>query len=300
MSPVVSQLSRVLAGVLALVLPVSISNASASSAAAEELSCRPQPIAAGAIEQAFFDAERSFTIASLNVHGEPRIVDPIDTWVRARSIDVLLLQEVGQPGFDGRPFAESIAGRLGFGYVYSPVRRVGDEAWQGLAVVSRFPLNEVSATPLDFTRLLFRSRCRQALAATVATPAGPLRMVNLHLDTRINSDQRVAQLTTALQALGVVDGLAMVGGDFNSMDIGWAWSFWPLPFLQRQVRAVRDVLTARGFSTPFEGTPATFRVLGFPLKLDWLYFKGLTPMDWGVDDVPLTDHEGIWAEVRAS
>jgi endonuclease/exonuclease/phosphatase (EEP) superfamily protein YafD len=35
-----------------------------------------------------------------------------------------------------------------------------------------------------------------------------------------------------------------------------------------------------------------------PIRLDWLYLKGLTPLDWNVDNVPLSDHRGIWAKAE--
>ena len=32
-------------------------------------------------------------------------------------------------------------------------------------------------------------------------------------------------------------------------------------------------------------------------RLDWLYLKQLTALDYGVDTVPLTDHRGVWTRM---
>jgi hypothetical protein len=72
---------------------------------------------------------------------------------------------------------------------------------------------------------------------------------------------------------------------------------WPFPFLQRQSRAVQGFLSADGFHTPLIDGPATFRFLGIPLKLDWLYLKQLKALDWNVDTVRYSDHRGVWARV---
>ena len=169
---------------------------------------------------------------------------------------------------------------------------------QGLAIVSRYPLSDVRVRPLTYNQLRFKSRCRIALEATVITSSGPVRVVNVHLDTRINSGRRVAQLTPVLDALDGFDYPRIVGGDFNTMNIGWCQTMWPLPYVQRQAAAVRNVLATSGFQTPFENSAPTFKVLGMPLKLDWLFLKQLDPIVWNVDAVPLTDHRGVWAQVR--
>ena len=62
----------------------------------------------------------------------------------------------------------------------------------------------------------------------------------------------------------------------------------------------RALLASNGFQTPFEGSAPTFRMrMGLPLKLDWLFLKQLDPIVWNVDAVRLTDHRGVWAQVRA-
>jgi endonuclease/exonuclease/phosphatase family metal-dependent hydrolase len=171
---------------------------------------------------------------------------------------------------------------------------------QGLAILSRLPLGDVRVYPLAYHKLRFKSRCRIALGATVATAGGPIRVTNVHLDTRINSDARVAQLAPLLDALGGIDGSQLIGGDFNTMDIYWWQTMWPLPNAAQQAAAVRAELGNRGFHTPFTGGRPTFKFMNLPIQLDWIFLKQLEAVAWDVDDVPITDHRGIWARVATA
>jgi endonuclease/exonuclease/phosphatase family metal-dependent hydrolase len=240
----------------------------------------------------------AIVVASLNMHGQEGIVENLSAWVDLRTVDILLLQEVGRVSADGQAFAGVLAARLGFGFAFAPVIPYDNGHAQGVAIFSRFPIEDASVHPLNHFQLVFRSRCRIALAATVRTPTGPIRLVNVHLDTRINSGSRVAQLGPALDAAGSFNGPRLIGGDFNTMNILWVGSTLPLPYLQRQSGAVRKMMSKHGFSTPFGDTPATFRVLGLPLKLDWLYLLDLKPLNWGVDRIELSDHRGVWTHVQ--
>jgi endonuclease/exonuclease/phosphatase family metal-dependent hydrolase len=244
--------------------------------------------------------EDHLTIASLNIAGNPRTADMLATWTRERSLDVLLLQEVGGSALDGASFVETLGGRLGYSSVYAPAARVGNSETQGLAVLSRLPLENANAYALRHNRLRFVSRCRIGLAASVLTPAGPVRLMNVHLDTRINSGRRVAQLEPLLETLDEDDGAQIIGGDFNTMNVWWFWSMWPFPYLHRQAEAVQAWLAGKGFHTPFTDAPPTFRFAGFPLSLDWLYLKGFETVEWAVEPIRFTDHRGIWARIRRS
>ena len=70
---------------------------------------------------------------------------------------------------------------------------------------------------------------RIALAATVFTPDGPVRVINVHLDTRINPAERVAQLAPALDDASCFYGPSVIGGDFNTNDMQWVSNVVPIP-----------------------------------------------------------------------
>jgi endonuclease/exonuclease/phosphatase family metal-dependent hydrolase len=233
----------------------------------------------------------------LNLAAQPQIADALTAWTESRTIDILLLQEVGDGSFDGAAFVSALSARLGFHSVYAAANVMGDGHTQGLAIVSRYPLDDVRVLPLTYHHLRFKSRCRIALAGTAASTSGPVHVVNVHLDTRINSKERVAQLAPVLDALDGDATPQLIGGDFNTLNIFWIRTMWPLVYLQKQTVAVAERLAVGGFHTPFKGTPATFKFLHLPLRLDWLYLKRLTPLDWSVDTIPLTDHRGVWTRV---
>jgi endonuclease/exonuclease/phosphatase family metal-dependent hydrolase len=272
----------------------------ASPARAADMSstCAPLPVTTRAVAPSDIDSPpRNFTVASLNVAGQQQIADALTAWTAARGIDILLLQEVGHDSFDGAAFVSALSERLKFHFVYAPANVFSEGKTQGLAIVSRYPLDGVRVLPLTYHRLRFKSRCRIALAVRARTTDGPVELVNVHLDTRINSKERIAQLAPVLDALNGDDSSQLIGGDFNTMNIFWFRTMWPFVYLQKQTVAVAERLGAVGFRTPFRGTPATFKFMHLPLRLDWLYLKRLKPLDWSVDTVPLTDHRGVWARV---
>ena len=271
------------------------------TASAAGPACEPPTVAQHVVDGVTAAAAPdSLTIGSFNIHGGHRIADPLVAWIESRSFDVVVLQEVGYESMDGEAIATELANRLGFHAAYVPAfRREGGET-QGLAMLSRYRLEDLRTEPLLYHHLRFRPRCRVELAATVTTSVGPVRFVNLHLDTRINSQSRVAQIMPTLERLRADETPQIVAGDFNTVSIGWWQSAVPLPFAQRQGAAVHAAMTGEGFVTPFGESRATLKLAGLPLRLDWIYLKRLVALEWSVDDVPFSDHRGVWTRVALS
>jgi endonuclease/exonuclease/phosphatase family metal-dependent hydrolase len=260
--------------------------------------CVPMPLTQGAAPASGQPpAQDRVAIATLNTAGNPRIADALVVWTRERAFDVLLLQEVGSGSHDGAVFAAALSARLGYHFAYAPAQRLGKSETQGLAIVSRYPLDDIRTYPLTYHRLRFRSRCRIGLAATLHTNHGPVRVMNVHLDTRINTGNRLAQLEPLLAALAAVESPQIIGGDFNTMNIRWFRTMWPVPLLERQTTAVRTRLEGHGFQTPSSSGRPTIKFFGLPFRLDWIYLKGIQLLDWNVDDIRFTDHRGVWASV---
>jgi len=246
-------------------------------------------------------APESLSVGSVNIHGGHHITDPLVAWIESRSLDVVVLQEVGYASMDGATITTELAGRLGFHSAYVPAFRRENGETQGLAMLSRFQLDDLQTESLQSNQLRFHSPCRVVLAATMKTDVGEVRVVNVHLDTRINSESRVAQLEPILEQLRAEDGTSqIVAGDFNTSSVGWWQSTVPLPFAQQQGAAVQAAMTAEGFATPFgDDTRPTFKLAGLPLRLDWIYLKRLIALDWSVDDMPFSDHRAIWTRMAA-
>ena len=142
--------------------------------------CVPMPVAQGAAPASGPPpAQDRVAIASLNTAGNPRIADALVVWTRERAFDVLLLQEVGNGSHDGAVFATALSARLGYHFAYAPAQRLGKSETQGLAIVSRYPLDDIRTYPLTHHRLRFRSRCRIGLAATLHTNHGAVRVMKL-------------------------------------------------------------------------------------------------------------------------
>lgn len=233
------------------------------------------------------------TIVSLNMHSVTAwetVAPAFENTPQLAEADILLLQEFAQ---DGSDMLRKAARTLNFHYLFAATQDCeGPGCRQGLAMFSRYPLDSPQVLLLPQNDLKYNNRCRIALQAEVVSPVGPLTLFNLHLDTRVNAGRRVRQLGPVLEATARNSKPAIVAGDFNTANFLWIQSVIPLPWLQRQRRAVRNAMEEHGFSTPFEKTGATFK--RFPLKLDWIFLRGLTASAFGLVDAPFSDHRALW------
>ena len=207
---------------------------------------RPQPAHAHA-EPA---TGHGMTVVTLNMAKETN-VDKILRELRAipvlRDADVLLLQEVKQDENQRQCAAEHLAAALGYHVVYSPAATGVTDL--GLAILSRFPLRDKDVRALKRCNLRFRSRSRIALAATAESPWGPVRILNTHLDTRVNTRERLEQLEPVVRVSEEFSGPRIIAGDFNSNRFYWVGNVFPLPALRSQAYGVQDFMVQRGFRT---------------------------------------------------
>lgn len=208
--------------------------------------------------------------------------------------DVLLLQEVVVK--DDAAVAERVAGLLGRHFVAASPD--GRNSHGALAILSKFPLEHPSTHKLKPQNLIFRSRNRIALAATMNTDFGKVRVVNVHLDTRINPGERIAQLQGALNNASCFHGPAIVGGDFNTNDMQWVSNVVPVPMPGWQAKRVRKLMEERGYSTPFHVRKATFDRMG--MQLDWIYSAGFHASASRIVPVDFSDHHAVWARLNLS
>jgi endonuclease/exonuclease/phosphatase family metal-dependent hydrolase len=224
-----------------------------------------------------------------------QIMRDIDSVPEVRNADLFLLQECAGTADGSSSIAKDLAGRLNMPYMFKAADPNGAGLMKGLGIVSRYPFHDAQIMQLEHIKLHFKSRDRIAMAVTVESPAGPIRVFNVHLDSRINKKQRLEQLTPVLEAADAVRLPCLIGGDLNTGRVLWVGHTLPVLGVQKQADAVKDLMAKHGFSTPFGGAD-TFPL--FRLHLDWIYLRGLKPAGNGVTPMPFTDHHAIWLKLE--
>ena len=246
----------------------------------------PQLFRGGSHDSAVTPEAGPLRVMSLNMHGmiDWEVVHAeLKTRTEFVDVDIFLLQEVKEAG---RKLVEAASAAMDYHYVFASNQNLG------LAILSRFALSGEQAQRLPYNNLRHNSRCRIALSAVARTGLGPLNLFNVHLDTRINASRRVRQVRTIMEAAERADGPSLIAGDFNTANLLWIQSIVPIPFLQWHKGAVKKAMKKAGFTTPFESTGATF---GFPpLKLDWIYLRGVRSRARGLVPLNFSDHRVLW------
>lgn len=239
----------------------------------------------------------TFSAVSLNIakqRDSQKIVNAIRASSGLHDAHLYLFQEVTNA--QGKvSVAEEAAHKLNYHVSFAPA--AGDVRDQGLAIVSRYPIVRTRIMPLKPYDLRFHCRSRFALAATVRTPSGDLRAWNVHLDTRINPNERLEQLQPVIDAAARCSGPRLIAGDFNTNGMYWLGSVLPVPCGPAHSATIRRAMKERGFDTPFPDGLNTFR----PLRrhLDWIFLNQLVPLETETVPVAFSDHNAILVRCRA-
>lgn len=233
------------------------------------------------------------TVLTLNLAKETNV----DRIVKElKPADIFLFQEVVKGG-DGSPsVAEQVASRLGMNAEYAAFDKGATAS--GIAVLSRYQLKEAKSYNIEPVNLIFRSRKRVLLATTTDTPAGAIRIVNAHLDTRINPADRLRELAPAIADTRAYGGQVMIGGDLNTNDMQWVSHVVPVPWPGWQASKVRDLMAQNGFHTPFVNRRATFDFFG--MQLDWIFLRNLAAEKADVLPIEFSDHHALVAVIGPS
>jgi len=281
---------------------------------------------------------RTFTVAAWNIERCKRVEDSAEL-IRRSGADIVLATEMdnGMARSGQRHTTRDLASILGFGYVYG-VEFVelgtGDpyetelfrdaentKALHGNAIVSRYPLTEPKLIPLDDGGRWYvtapkadgqrRVGGRMAIAAQVATQAGPVTVVSVHFESASDARDRDAQAKRLLASLhdAYGPGPMVLGGDLNTAALAGKTQFATLN-APNAFEPCFDTFEAHGLSwqTANTGAPTTRAAPGravlYPLvKLDWLLMRDLhasKPQTLAaVSDTGdyLSDHEMVLAQV---
>lgn len=242
-------------------------------------------------------ASAQVRVSSLNLdkHYGPELVAKIRNNPDLKRADIILLQEVVDGPTSHVP--AEIAESLGFHVVFAPAFQLNEKFHEGLAILSRYTLSSQTVIPLSHNSLHFHTRVRIALVALAELPTGPIRVVNVHLDNRINAKEKRKQLEELWLSTGSPAEPCIIGGDFNSANIGWISHVVPIPGVQSLRALVDDEMKERGFNTPLGSGPGTLHFMG--LKLDWIYLRGLRPESSGVTSIDFSDHNSVWVSFLA-
>ncbi len=235
-------------------------------------------------------------VVTYNVHGIAG--DAIAAALRGdpalAGADVILMQEVAS---FGPCSAACAAGRaLGMASLFAPGHQQ-DGGTSGVAILSRWPLRDPQLIELPYRHAVMNSARRIALAATIDTAGGPLRLIAVHLENRINPAARVSQLAPALAHAGAFDGAVVLGGDMNTSPFSWIGHLIPIPTGAQDDR-LDAAARAAGLQTPVADVGATSQWLG--MRLDAIYTRGVRAGDRGVAlGVRASDHLPLWLDVAA-
>jgi endonuclease/exonuclease/phosphatase family metal-dependent hydrolase len=206
--------------------------------------------------------------------------------------DVVLLQEIeAHPGEDGSRAAR-LAEALAMNLAYAPAREEG-EGTHGLAILSPHPLAAVAVMELPHAEVLVNERRRIALAADVDLDGAPLRVIDVHLDTRLSIADRMVQLRPAVIEHG---DPVVVAGDLNTLP--WAWAGGVIPDAPAQVaaavdagRAIDDFMEALGYAAPTASLGPTDDIALVEWRLDAIYPRGAEVIDAAIaGEVRVSDH----------
>jgi endonuclease/exonuclease/phosphatase family metal-dependent hydrolase len=210
-----------------------------------------------------------------------------------RHAAVILLQEVEHHRDEPVSRVERLARALDVTHVYAPARALRNGT-HGLAILSRFPLTDVKRIPLPVGAGMW-SVPRVALAATVQLPDGPLRVVDVHLDTRLDSAQRVEQLAPALAA---ADGpRALVAGDLNTTPLRFWRNNLPIGTAD-QPAAVDRAAAAHDLANATAALGPTTRRGVMAWRLDAIYTRGVRVAATGIArTVRDSDHVPLWIDL---
>jgi endonuclease/exonuclease/phosphatase family metal-dependent hydrolase len=148
-------------------------------------------------------------------------LDRVAEVVRRTSADIVLLQEVdrGTQRSGGVDQLAVLMARTGFHGAFgkSLAYQGGD---YGIAVLSRWPIASTTTIPLVIDPPQARAggsyEPRVALRAVIRATRGDITIMNTHLDASRDDRWRRQEVAHVLAVADSVDGVLLLGGDFNS------------------------------------------------------------------------------------
>ncbi len=214
--------------------------------------------------------------------------------------DVVLFEEIDAHPEEGATRAARIATAIGMNHAFAPAWSYPDGGTHGIAVLSRFPITSAGVLDLPYFELGVASERRIAVRVTLQIADRSVPVVALHLDTRINVNDRLEQLAWAVDR---ADATCLLGGDFNSLPFVWVGR--ALPDLPQDAAAPVDVAGAldeymgnQGFAAPTAHDGDTTNNSTANVRIDSIYLRGFSATGSAVErSVTVSDHFPVWVDV---
>lgn len=153
----------------------------------------------------------------------------------------------------------------------------------GIAMLSRLPFMDAARIELPWTTCEYRPHL--ALALTVRLKGRDIRLFNSHIDPHASTAEQLKQHQIILEHAESFNGPVILLGDFNTLR-------------KNSLQAMRRLLEAHDFVSPFKSGVATWRAGLLRLHADWIFVRGLRVKRFGVArGLSISDHWPVWAEV---
>jgi endonuclease/exonuclease/phosphatase family metal-dependent hydrolase len=239
-------------------------------------------------------------LVTFNVHygkNPSAIVNALRGNKNLKSADIILIQEIEYHETEKVPRAEVVAQMLDMHYVYAPARSF-TKGTHGLAILSHFPILDVEIIPLTSYALIPRSRNRIALNVSIDINGIIFKIINIHLDTRINAHERLEQLKPVIdRAAYYKENPMIIAGDFNTLPAYFYKRLVPI-FIANQKMIVDSFFLDHGFKSHIEEIRYTMRRGFIRFNLDSIYIRGGEALQYGLEEnVTVSDHRPLWVDI---
>ncbi len=228
-------------------------------------------------------------IITFNIACQP-LTQELLQFFKSVSADIILLQEIEEYE---KGYTKKTAKKFGYNSVYTPARELRSSGTHGLAILSHGKIHNVKVQTLPLKNLRPKPRNRIAVHSDVIIDSNTIQVCNVHLDTRLNPEERAHQLSPVLKE---IKSPAILAGDFNTAPIKFYKNLMPIG-LSNQKDHIDSSLEEQGFETSNSSAGRSFRLL--PWQLDAIYPLNYKITGYGVyKDVKLSDHFPVWADIE--
>ena len=236
-------------------------------------------------------------VMTFNIHMEPgeKIAKAMRSDPNLMAADVIFLEEVERDDSKGCSAACALGKELGFFVAFAPGHRVAKGS-HGVAILSRVPITSAQVIELPYFNVHVNSGRRVALAATLDVDGTAITAYAVHLDNRLDVDDRRTQMMPVILHAARQETPVIIGGDFNTSPFTWGLHVIPFPTFTSQTSNLEQLMRDAGFQTPVTNSGPTHEAIG--MRLDAIYTRGFKTTEYAVSNAKhVSDHLALWAQM---